>query len=192
MFLRLIPDLRRLNPWSAVSFRYAAAPIWSLTKHPVLTATPVVAASRLQTYALQRLPTYFHGRRNFQALPVFLYNPAADRKCLRYRSGSFPRVDSSSALFKSSLNIRHPMTKFQNPAWQNLLQEAVNETDSGRLSEKVQAVEAAIFLRLQELSVLPDNQQELEALQTACAELLKIQTQRLKWPSNFAGSSDAK
>jgi hypothetical protein len=43
MFLRLIPDLRRLNRWSAVSFRYAEAPIWSLKKHPALTATPVVA-----------------------------------------------------------------------------------------------------------------------------------------------------
>jgi hypothetical protein len=84
------------------------------------------------------------------------------------------------------------MTEFQNPIWRNLLQEAANETDSGRLNEKVQAAEAAIFLRLQELSVLPDNQQELEALQKACEELLKIQTQRLKWPSNFGGSSDAK
>jgi hypothetical protein len=84
------------------------------------------------------------------------------------------------------------MTKFQYSAWHNLLQEAVNETDLERLSEKVQDAEAAIFLRLQELSVLPGNQQELEALQKACAELLEIQTQRLKWPGNFAGSSDAK
>ena len=83
------------------------------------------------------------------------------------------------------------MTNFQYSAWQNLLQEAANETDSERLSEKVQEAEAAIFLRLQELSVLPGNQQELEALQKACEELLEIQTQRLKWPGNFAGSSDA-
>jgi hypothetical protein len=74
MFLCLIPDLRRLNRWSAVSFRYAEAPIWSLKKHPVLTATPIVAASRPQTHprmrlfsrrfnrdsAPQRLLTYFH------------------------------------------------------------------------------------------------------------------------------------
>jgi hypothetical protein len=84
------------------------------------------------------------------------------------------------------------MTKFQYSAWQNLLQEAANETDPGRLNEKVQEAEVAIFLRLQELSVLPGNQQELEALQKACEELLEIQTRRLKWPSNFAGSSDAK
>ena len=66
-----------------------------------------------------------------------------------------------------------------------------------RPSEKVQEAEAAILLRQQELSVLPDNQQEdnrqeLEALQKACEELLEIQTQRLKWPGNFAGSSDTK
>jgi hypothetical protein len=84
------------------------------------------------------------------------------------------------------------MNKFQYRVWQNLLHEAVNEPNSGRLKEKVHAAEAAIFLRLQELSVSPDNQQELEALQKACEELLEIQTQRLKWPSNFAGSSDAK
>jgi hypothetical protein len=84
------------------------------------------------------------------------------------------------------------MTKFQYPEWQNLLQEASNETDSGRLSEKVQEAETAIFLRLKDLSDLPDNQPELEALQQACEELLKIQTQRLNWPGNFAGSSDEK
>ena|ERR1700722_971857 len=79
------------------------------------------------------------------------------------------------------------MTKFQYSAWQNLLQEAANETDSGRLTGKVHAAEAAIFLRLQELSVSPDNKHEFEALQKACEELLEIQTQRLKWPVNFAG-----
>ena len=35
------------------------------------------------------------------------------------------------------------MTKFQYSAWQNLLREAANETDSGRLSEKVQEAETA-------------------------------------------------
>ena len=84
------------------------------------------------------------------------------------------------------------MTKFQYPVWQDLLQEAVNEPNLGKLSEKVHEAEAAIFLRLQELSVLPDTRQELEALQKACEELLEIQTQRLKWPSYSAGSSDLK
>ena len=73
----------------------------------------------------------------------------------------------------------------------------MDETNLGRPSEKVQEAEAAILLRLQELSVLPDNQQEdnqqeLEALQKACEELLEIQTQRLNWPGNFAGSGDTK
>ena len=84
------------------------------------------------------------------------------------------------------------MTEFQYPVWQETFQEALRESNLVRLSAKVQAAEAAIFLRLQELSVLPDHQQELGALQKACEELLKIQTQRLKWPSNFAASSDTK
>jgi hypothetical protein len=53
MFLRLIPDLRRLNRCPVVSFRYAEAPIWSLKKHPVLTATPVVALPGCKIHALQ-------------------------------------------------------------------------------------------------------------------------------------------
>jgi hypothetical protein len=84
------------------------------------------------------------------------------------------------------------MTEFPYPVWQETFQEALRESNLVRLSAKVQAAEAAIFLRLQELGVLPHHQQELEALQKACEELLKIQTQRLKWPSNFAGSSDTK
>ena len=73
----------------------------------------------------------------------------------------------------------------------------MDETNLGRPSEKVQEAEAAILLRLQELSVLPDNQQEdnrqeLEALQKACEELLEIQTQRFNCPSDFAGSGDTK
>ena len=82
------------------------------------------------------------------------------------------------------------MTEFQYPVWQETFQQALRESNLVRLSAKVQAAEAAIFLRLQELCVLPHNQQELEALQKACEEL--FQTQRLKWPSNFAGSSDTK
>src|ERR1700677_1702981 len=90
----------------------------------------------------------------------------------------FSSRDSSSVLFKSSLNLRHPMTKFQHPPWQNLPRQGAKGTNLGKVNEKVQAAEAAIFLRLQEPSVLPGNQQELEALQKACEELLEIQTQR--------------
>jgi len=75
------------------------------------------------------------------------------------------------------------MTDFQYPAWQETFQEALRESNLVRLSAKVQAAEAAIFLRLQELSVLPDNQQELEALQKACEELLKIQAQGSNGPA---------
>jgi acetylornithine deacetylase/succinyl-diaminopimelate desuccinylase-like protein len=81
------------------------------------------------------------------------------------------------------------MSEFRYPAWQKPLQEAVNEPNLEKLSEKVHAAETAVLLRLQELSVLPGSQDELDALQKACEELLKIQTHRLKWPNTFGGSS---
>jgi hypothetical protein len=80
------------------------------------------------------------------------------------------------------------MSEFRYPAWQKPLQEALNEPTLEKLSEKVHAAETAIFLRLQELSVLPVSQGEVDALQKACEELLKIQTQRLQWPSDFGDS----
>jgi hypothetical protein len=52
------------------------------------------------------------------------------------------------------------MTEFPHPRWQETIQEVLRESNLVRLSAKVQAAEAAIFLRLQELCVLPDNQQD--------------------------------
>jgi hypothetical protein len=54
------------------------------------------------------------------------------------------------------------------------LQEALNEPNLERLSEKVPAAEPTVFLRLQELSPLPGSQDELDALQKAREELLNI------------------
>jgi len=47
------------------------------------------------------------------------------------------------------------MSEYRYPAWQKPLQEALNEPNLERLSEKVHAAETTVFLRLQELSVLP-------------------------------------
>ncbi|MGB8540846.1 MAG: hypothetical protein WCD49_04330 [Candidatus Acidiferrales bacterium] len=49
-------------------------------------------------------------------------------------------------------------------------------------SEKLSAAEGAMFVRMQKLNVSPDGHQEPEAIRQACEELLKIQTQRLRWP----------
>ena len=71
---------------------------------------------------------------------------------------------------------------FQYPSWQKPLQEAIDETDLEKLPERLSAAEGAIFLRMQELTASADGHKESEAIRQACEELLKIQTQRLKWP----------
>jgi hypothetical protein len=74
------------------------------------------------------------------------------------------------------------MSVYQYPSWQKPLQEAIEETDLQKLPEKVYAAEAAVFLRLQELSASSDGHKESEAIRLACREILKIQSERLKWP----------
>jgi hypothetical protein len=66
--------------------------------------------------------------------------------------------------------------------WQRPYRDATQETDAERVAKFVSEVEGAIFLRLQELVVMP-NDEESRAIRAACDELLKIKTQRLGWPS---------
>jgi hypothetical protein len=73
------------------------------------------------------------------------------------------------------------MSDFQYRSWQKPLQDAISEPDLQELAEKVALAETAIFQRVQEL-VSPDGDHESAAIREACEELLKIQTQRLKWP----------
>ncbi len=73
------------------------------------------------------------------------------------------------------------MGEFQYP-WQRLLQDAIDETDLQKLPEKLAAAEGAIFLRWQQLTDSHNHYNESEALRLASEELLKLQTQRLKWP----------
>jgi|SRR5580704_14396482 hypothetical protein len=96
----------------------------------------------------------------------------------------------SAAKFSDELpQDRAGRSQFRYPTWQKPLQEVLNQPDLEKLHEKVHAAETAIFLRLQEISLLPGSQDELEALQKACEVLFRIQTQRLKWTTNFGGSS---
>lgn len=59
------------------------------------------------------------------------------------------------------------MGEFQYPLGQKPLQEAIDETDLQKLGEKMYAAGAAIFQRMQELSVSPDGHQEVEAIRVA-------------------------
>ncbi len=82
------------------------------------------------------------------------------------------------------------MSEFQYPSWQKPLQEALDEPDLQKLPEKLSAAESAIFVRMQELNSSPDGDSESEAIRLACREILKIQTQRLKWPVSEGMLSD--
>jgi hypothetical protein len=67
-------------------------------------------------------------------------------------------------------------------SWQQPLLDAQSETDLQKLTSKVEAAETAIFLRVSALSKSSDGQQELESLHQAAQDLLRIKTERLKWP----------
>jgi len=67
----------------------------------------------------------------------------------------------------------------------------VNEADAEKLAARVQAAEGAIFERLQEFSgVAADNAAERSLIEEAGRVLLKIKTEKLKWPG-FGVHADA-
>jgi hypothetical protein len=66
--------------------------------------------------------------------------------------------------------------------WERPLLEAQLETDLEKVAKNVEAAETAIFLRQSELRDLPDGQQEIEALNQAARDLLRIETEKLSWP----------
>ena len=84
------------------------------------------------------------------------------------------------------------LSAFRYPEWQKPLEEATKEPNLSKLREKMHTAETAIFLRVRELNFSSGSQDELEALQKACEELVKIQTQRLKWPNGLTGLSNEK
>jgi hypothetical protein len=68
------------------------------------------------------------------------------------------------------------------PEWQEPLHQAQIETDPQRIQEKVSQAETAIYARLQELALSGDGRVEAEAISSAARELLRIKTDKLKWP----------
>jgi hypothetical protein len=74
-------------------------------------------------------------------------------------------------------------------SWEQLYQEAVDEPDINRLTQRVHVAEAAMFYRWQELPESEPAQQEHRRLQEAAEALLKIKSGKLKWPGlNFSAS----
>ncbi len=68
------------------------------------------------------------------------------------------------------------------PKWQLPLHQAQREADPRKIQERVSQAEAAIFARLQELTTSGDGHQESQAIANASNQLLRIKTEKLKWP----------
>ena len=68
------------------------------------------------------------------------------------------------------------------PRWQKQFQEAITERDREALIEKIQQFEAAVFVRLQELSVDSDHHDERQAIADASSTLRAVKTDKLKYP----------
>ena len=68
------------------------------------------------------------------------------------------------------------------PKWQREYEAAIAEIDPLKLSEKADALEAAIFNRFQELAGLSDHHTERDALNLAVDNLRHIQQTKLGFP----------
>ena len=66
--------------------------------------------------------------------------------------------------------------------WRVAFKELQNESDRGKLQEKVTAVESAIFYRWQELEKFPPDETEMEEIRIASKELLRIKVEKLGFP----------
>jgi hypothetical protein len=69
------------------------------------------------------------------------------------------------------------------PRWQPEFEAALLEADSEQLPRRMEAAEAAIFLRLQELVNTSDSQPERQAISDAVRTLRILQTERLHYPA---------
>jgi len=68
------------------------------------------------------------------------------------------------------------------PAWEGPLTEALAETDTRRIADKVSLAEDAIFRRSRDIAPATDAEDERQAIQTALSDLLRIKTEKLGWP----------
>jgi len=75
--------------------------------------------------------------------------------------------------------------------WLLKYREALLETDRGKISERVEEAEGAIFERLQALSDAQDGHAERQAIQDAIRALRVIKRDRLNFPDWESGSRGA-
>jgi len=70
-------------------------------------------------------------------------------------------------------------------SWEEPYLAALKESDKTKLTELVYSTEGAIFHRMQELAYSKVHQEERDQIQTALANLLDIQVNKLGWPSSI-------
>ena len=72
-------------------------------------------------------------------------------------------------------------------SWLPVFQQAEGESDATKLHARVMDAECAIFIRMQELSSLNGSDAEVKTetqeIRSALHSLLRIKTEKLKWPS---------
>lgn len=72
--------------------------------------------------------------------------------------------------------------KLKYPKWEAQFQEAILEPDRESLIEKIQEFEAAVFVRLQELSSDHDHHDERQAIADAVSTLRVVKKDKLSYP----------
>jgi hypothetical protein len=68
------------------------------------------------------------------------------------------------------------------PAWQILFHQVLAESDTGKLAEKIQELDAIMFKRLQQFRQDPQGRDERDALNAALSILRSIKRDKLGFP----------
>jgi len=74
------------------------------------------------------------------------------------------------------------MNDLKYPEWQKPYEEALVEVDCEKLKDKLLKAEAAIFLRLQQLTHSADSHAERQAIDDAISAIRVLKTQQLHYP----------
>ena len=78
--------------------------------------------------------------------------------------------------------VKEIVEKSNGSSWRETYQKTQRENDQTRLSDLVAATEAAMFIRLQELSNSAGHHNERRELEAATRSLLRVKTDKLGWP----------
>lgn len=66
--------------------------------------------------------------------------------------------------------------------WKQAYQNALQNQDTEKLTDRILKAEAAIFERLQQIAGSSDRREERKEMEAAAADLLAIKVHKLGWP----------